>query len=351
MKPSIQETFDQQGRLKCVRFASGNVGVVDDKGEVVLQLNKYKRVEFAEHGFLKVTTSRVSALCDLGLKTLRRDEVFEEDEDKHIFFVDLKSRQMYGKMPELLCFDGFELAHIGGFLCTRTEQFYEVKGDSMSVWKGKNGLYLSLPYDGCPDETTVRKMVEEPNCYQVCLLKGDESKVYWLLGKFKDDSVLVMDAEGIHFYVWLDKQTGEAVWRELGKVNHEADRAKMLLTTNDIEIEVANRLTEEAAIAQKEADCEREEVIRRLTAVEPFCIGNKWGLRQEGRIIAPPVYRTVQKPVGRYCAFELYPMQWGVMAIDGKVEVEPRYQKVVIHRNGRVDLTIVRGKVITQKLP
>lgn len=352
MKPSIQETFDRLGSLRCVRFASGQVGVVDAAGETVLRLGKFKRVEFAGDGFVKVTTSRVSALSDRGLRALRRDECFDEDENKHIFFVDLKSKQMYGKMPELLRYDDFEIAHIGGFLCTRTERFYEVPGFSTSVWKGKDGLYLSLPFRGEPDEAVVRGMVEVPELLQVCLIKGDERKVYWLLGKFKDGSVLVMDERGGHFHVWLNKLTGKAVWRALGTVNNEAERAKMLLVTNEIEAEVACRLTEEAERRKREADCVRKrEMKKSLTAVVPFCIGNKWGLKQEGRIIAPPIYRAIKKPVGRYCVFEQYPTQWGVMAIDGKVEVQPRYQEVVLHRNGRVDLTVTRGKVVTRKLP
>ena len=41
---------------------------------------------------------------------------------------------------------------------------------------------------------------------------------------------------------------------------------------------------------------------------------------------------------------------WGVIAIDGKVEVEARYENVVIHTDGSVDLTLRPGKVISRKL-
>ena len=88
-----------------------------------------------------------------------------------------------------------------------------------------------------------------------------------------------------------------------------------------------------------------------LVAAEPFSIGNKWGLRNKGRIVVPPIYRRVESPVGRYCAMESYPGIWGVMAIDGKVEIEPRYEEVMIHTDGTVDLTVRPGKVITKKLP
>ena len=75
------------------------------------------------------------------------------------------------------------------------------------------------------------------------------------------------------------------------------------------------------------------------------------GARYEGRIVVPPVYRSVKNPVGRYCAMESYPGIWGVIAVDGKIEVEPRYEDVVIHTDGTVDLTVRPGKVITKKLP
>ena len=67
--------------------------------------------------------------------------------------------------------------------------------------------------------------------------------------------------------------------------------------------------------------------------------------------MAPPIYRSVQSPVGRYCAMESYPGIWGVIAIDGKVEIEARYENVVIHSDGTVDLMVRPGKVISRKLP
>ena len=60
------------------------------------------------------------------------------------------------------------------------------------------------------------------------------------------------------------------------------------------------------------------------------CLRNKWGLRKEGRIVVAPIYRMIKQPVGCYCAFEKNPRQWGVMAVDGQIEVEPRYEQVAI---------------------
>jgi len=79
-------------------------------------------------------------------------------------------------------------------------------------------------------------------------------------------------------------------------------------------------------------------------------VGVKWGLKLGERIVVPPHYRNICPPVGGYCAFEENAYQWGLMALDGKVVVEARYQKVEIEGDGTVRLTIIPGKVKTIKL-
>ena len=36
--------------------------------------------------------------------------------------------------------------------------------------------------------------------------------------------------------------------------------------------------------------------------------------------------------------------------MDGRVEIEPRYEKVVLHEDGTAELTVFKGKVITKRL-
>lgn len=347
------EVLDALGDLRCVRFQSGRVGVVDSGGKVLLRLGNAVSLEFAEHGFVKATSRKAvhslhKAADAQTPKATGNPQTFH---CPNTYFVDLKSKQMYSQMPEILRFGDFEIAYICRFLCTRTRQFYEVKSHPSFVWKGKGGLYLSLPYDGVPEGNVINMMLEKPGHIQVCLLKGDERKVYWLLGKFEDDSVLVMDSKGVHYYVWLNNKSGKVHKRKLGSITNEVERSMMMHAVDDIEVEVDNRIIKEQEMAKSIAARNRNNDMRKLKSVIPFCIGNKWGLRQEGRIITPPIYRNITPPVGRYCAFEMYPEQWGVLAIDGKVEVEPRYQEVVIYKNGMVDLTVVRGKIVSKKLP
>ena len=51
----------------------------------------------------------------------------------------------------------------------------------------------------------------------------------------------------------------------------------------------------------------------------PFQSGLKWGLRAGSRVIVPPIYRSIQNPVGNYCVVETNPRQWGIIRLDGKV--------------------------------
>lgn len=265
-------------------------------------------------------------------------------------FVDTRNGELYSQMPELVRFGNFEIASIGGYLCTRTKRLYEVKANPALVWLGKYGLYLTLPYDGEPEDEIRRRIAVKPERYEVCLLNGDESGVYWLLRVFEDESLVVMTDEGVYFHVRRSVKTCRALKRRLGRVDDENEKAEMLDAVRQIEVRIANRLRREAAKAKREAEKERERQIAILISVEPFKIGDKWGLRKKGRIVVPPIYRLVKNPVGRYCAFEMNPGQWGVMAVDGKVEVEPRFEDVFIHPNGLVELTVRRGKVITRRL-
>ena len=334
MEGNIQTVLDTRGALRCVRFDSGNVGVVTTKGNTKLVVGPFQQLSFAENGFLRVFNGRE-------------------------FFIDMKNGELYAQMPEFVHFGDFEIANIGGYLCTRTKKLYEVKAIPAEAWHGKYGLYLSLPYSGEPEEKIKKMMIWPPSRYVVCLLNGDESGVYWKMGVYEGDALLVMGDRGNSHHVKrsarsrrvVEKKKKKAVKVFWGQVKNEADRMMIVHAVREIEEQVADYLKMESAKAKREAEKERELQMATLVSAEPFNIGNKWGLRSKGRIVVPPVYRSVKTPVGRYCAMESYPGIWGVMAVDGKIEVEPRYEDVVIHTDGTVDLTVRPGKVITKKLP
>ena len=357
MEGNIQKVLDTRGALRCVRFESGNVGVVTTQGKTKLVVGPFQELSFADNGFLRVFNRKSSESHQARLNDRVASE--EDEVSGREFFIDMKNGELYAQMPEFVHFGDFEIANIGGYLCTRTKKLYEVKAIPAEAWHGKYGLYLSLPYSGEPEEKIKKMMIWTPSRYVVCLLNGDESGVYWKMRVFEDYTLLVMDDQGNYYHVKRSArsrsvarpQRKKAVKVFLGQAKNEADRMMIVHAVREIEEQVADYLKKEATKAKQEAEKEREQQMAMLVSAEPFNIGNKWGLRSKGRIVVPPIYRSVKSPVGRYCAMESYPGIWGVIAVDGKVEVEPRYEDVVIHTDGTVDLTVRPGKVITKKLP
>ena len=343
------EIFDtREDGMKCVRFESGKVGVVDERGEVIYQIDKCRHIEFAEHDFVKLKFGVVEILHNPTLKNAPTDD---ERYLRSEFYVDLRSGQMYGSMPQVLHRKEFELLYIGGFLCTRTRKCYMVERKPDFITVSPNGLYLPLACCNLPDDERLNDVFQRYGVYEVCQLKDDDSKVYWLLREYKDVSVLVMDENGLHIYVWMDWKTGKVTRQELGYMRNEAEQSIMTLMLNDIKRESVNRYIEKKTAEKREKERIREKEMKAMTSVEPIKIGGKWGLRSKGRMVVPPMYRNILTPVGKYCAVESCPGIWGVIAIDGTVEIEPRYEGVVIRPDGTVVLTIYGRKTVVKKLP
>lgn len=344
----IAEIFDtREDELRCVRFVSGEVGVVDEHGKVILLYRQFRHVEFVEHDFVKLRSSREKVMQDPELRYMLRDE---HCSCIHIFYADLRSGQMFGCMPELRRYGDFEVLFIREHMFTRTKPCYSTDTHPSFVRSSRNGLYLQFSADDRTGKELFQKMLYRLPLYHRCLIKGDEERTYWLEVTFDDESVVVMDDEGMHYYVRLDKKTGKAVWRELGRTDNYAERSVVNMAINDIKVEVRNRMLRDNEEEQKAAARYRQKRLDDMTGGVPFQIGGKWGLKLDGRIIVPATYRTLHAPVGKYCAVEKYRGIWGVIAVDGKVEIEPRYEKVEIQPDGTVELTVYGGKTVVKRL-
>ena len=66
---------------------------------------------------MELRSSIVEVLQNLALRDMLRDE---NCSCRHIFYVDLKSGQMYGSMPELLRYGDFEVNFLNDYIFTRT---------------------------------------------------------------------------------------------------------------------------------------------------------------------------------------------------------------------------------------
>ena len=130
----------------------------------------------------------------------------------------------------------------------------------------------------------------------------------------------------------------------------EAGEADFASVVEGLRKEAGRRAESVQRERQQNEEEKRRKRLEEIKDVLPFRMEMKWGLKWGDRIVVPPCYRNICIPVGGYCAFEGNACQWGVMALDGKVVVEARYQKVEIEKDGTVHLTIIPGKVKTIKL-
>ena len=178
-----------------------------------------------------------------------------------------------------------------------------------------------------------------------CLLEGDDEEVYWCCGHLADRSIVVMDESGNYYHAEKGKKKRYITCNVPKTGEEDFDSVVQRLKE-----EAGRRAEEIIRRQQRNAEEKRQRRLEEIRDVQPFRMGVKWGLKLGERIVVPPHYRNICPPVGGYCAFEENAYQWGLMALDGKVVVEARYQKVEIEGDGTVRLTIIPGKVKTIKL-
>ena len=322
-KPQYVEVFDTKGDWAAVRFENHRMGIVDDAGEPRIRIECYRKLKFLKEDIIAVT-----------------------DNNGNDFYIDLKVNRTYEKKPAVLSFGSVELLRVGDVFLSRTKKPYAtMRGlDVNSIYF--YGFYLKIPDYRAPRDCKLVDAVWS-TLFDVfaCLLEGDDEEVYWCCGHLADRSIVVMDGNGNYYHVEKGKkkqyiacnvpQPGEEDFDTvIGRLKEEAIRR-------------AERSYQQQ---QLEEEQKRQKRLEEIRDVLPFQMGLKWGLKLGERIVVPPKYRKILPPVGYYCAYEENACQWGVMALDGKVVVEARYQEVDIECNGTVHLTVIPGKVKTIKL-
>ncbi len=271
------------------------------------------------------------------------------DKRGEVYYEDLRTGRRYTAKPKVLRYgseeDLTEVLMQDDLYYSRTKEPY-VNRTRMSnhtpIWRG---WYLLLPDRFPPKGYLFMTNINYSIYAQACWIAGDDEEVYWLCVRLADGSIVIMDKNASYYHT---RQGGEKVL--IGCTRTKQEEKELLQTIEEL-TKQAKRQHEEAQQRKKKmAEVAREERLNDIMGAEPFRIGLKWGLKQGERIVVPPKYRMVLTPVGRYCAFEESPRQWGVMAVDGRIEIDARYQKVDIGRDNMVTLTVYPGKVKVLKL-
>lgn len=340
--PMYLKVFDIKGQWAAVRFENEGTGIVNDKGETVKRLPDFQQLVFEENDFLKITNVRD-------------------------FFIDLRSMKLYASMPENRFFGEFELLFIGDWIYTRTKQHYGVEEKlGCPPCLCDDGLYLTIPcnemsmtehlqYHDKEDEPwseNLEKWVDWQND-KACLIAGDDSQAYWLYRRLVDGTIVIIDNK-LRFYHVTGVKDEEGRMKAVKLLVAQADdktkveEVDMLL--QPIEIEAKEKVAEHKRKTIEDEKRLRELRLKQLKDAVPFKMGNKWGLKLQDRIVVPPLYHSVKNPVGQYCAVEKNQRHWGIMAVDGKMVVEPKYEDAEVFQDGTAVLTVYKGKTVLRKL-
>ena len=322
-KPQYVEVFDTKGDWAAVRFENHRMGIVDDAGEPRIRIECYRKLKFLKEDIIAVT-----------------------DNNGNDFYIDLKVNRTYEKKPAVLSFGSVELLRVGDVFLSRTKKPYAtMRGlDVNSIYF--YGFYLKIPDYRAPRDCKLVDAVWS-TLFDVfaCLLEGDDEEVYWCCGHLADRSIVVVDGNGNYYHVEKGKKKQYIACNVPKPGEEDFDRV-----VGRLKEEAMQRAERTYQQQQLEEELKRQKRLEEIRDVLPFQMGLKWGLKLGERIVVPPKYRKILPPVGYYCAYEENTCQWGVMALDGKVMVEARYQEVDIECNGTVHLTIIPGKVKTIKL-
>ena len=321
--PRYREVFDTCADRAAVCLEDGRTGVVDDNGKPKIIIDCCRRLRFLKGELLAVTGN-----------------------DGTDAYIDLKTDRTYREKPVVCSYGSMELLKVGETFHSRTRKAYaSMRGlhkDSLCFY----GFYLKIPDYRVPKSCKLADPVWS-TVFDVfaCLLEGDDEEVYWCCGRLADRSIVVMDGQGSYYQVEKGKRK-----RYIACNNPEAGEEDFDSVVERLKEEAGRRAEEMNLLQQRNEEEKRRKRLEGMGDVRPFRMGLKWGLKSGERIVVPPCYRNIRPPVGGYCVFEENACQWGLMALDGKVVVEARYQKVEIEGDGRVRLTVIPGKVKTIKL-
>ena len=322
-KPQYVEVFDTKGDWAAVRFEDHRMGIVDDSGDPRIRIDRYRKLKFLKEDIIAVT-----------------------DHNGNDFYIDLKVNRTYKEKPAVVSFGSVELLRVGDVFLSRTKKPYAtMRGlDINSIYF--YGFYLKIPDYRAPRDCKLVDAVWS-TLFDVfaCLLEGDDEEVYWCCGHLADRSIVVMDGNGNYYHVEKGKRKQYIACNAPQPGEEDFDTV-----VGRLKEEAMRRAEKNYQQQQLEEEQKRQKRLEEIRDVLPFQMGLKWGLKLGERIVVPPKYRKILPPVGYYCAYEENACQWGVMALDGKVVVEARYQEVDIECNGTVHLTVIPGKVKTIKL-
>jgi hypothetical protein len=331
-----REFVDSKGEFAIIKLPDGKMTVVNRQGEQVLEPGDY-----------------------YDMKLLNGNILFYRPRRKAICYYDLLAKAVIddstnvAETPHVVNIKGWEFIEYNDIFMSRTQEEFSLPYRPSQYDFQNYGYYMIFRFrpsaPGCQvwyycegGEGKMRMSNEESR--NVCFLRNDYERVYWLSAVLYGDCIIVMDSKQDYYLV--DSNLKKTY---IGCNNPKNEKEDL----NVVMPRLGKKYYKEAMLQKKEMEASEMLLLHEKSEaghVELYQAGKKWGVKVDGRVIVPPLYHSIAQPVGAYCAFEQVPRHWGVMTLKGKVIVDAKYEKVEIRDNGIAVVTGITGKIQTIKL-
>ena len=329
-----REFVDCRGEFAIIKLPDGKMTVVNRQGEQVLEPGDYRDMKLLDGNILFYRHRRKEvcyydllsgAIIDDGPNVYDVPKVVTLEGWEFIKYGDVYMSRTYEHFSLPYCPSKYDLFNFGDYLIYRYNYLVDSGCQEWYYYEGGNGLMMKATIDS----------------NRVCFLRGDYEHVYWKCATLHCGCIVVMDSKQDYYLVdsYLKKTY-------IGCNNPKNENEDLHIVMPRL----GKKYYDEMMLQEKKKEASEMILLHEKSVaghVELYQAGKKWGIKVDGRVVVPPLYRSIAQPVGAYCAFEEIPRYWGIMTLKGKVIVDAKYEKVEIRDGGIAVVTDITGKTQT----
>ena len=329
-----REFVDSRGEFAIIKLPDGKMTVVNRQGEQVLEPGDYYDMKLLDGNILFYRHRRKEvcyydllsgAIIDDGPNVYDVPKVVTLEGWEFIKYGDVYMSRTYEHFSWPYCPSKYDLFNFGDYLIYRYNYLVDSGCQEWYYYEGGNGLMMKATIDS----------------NRVCFLRGDYEHVYWMCATLRCGCIVVMDSKQDYYLVdsYLKKTY-------IGCNNPKNENEDL----NFVMPRLGKKYYDEMMLQEKKKEASEMTLLHEKSVtghVELYQAGKKWGIKMDGKVVVPPLYRSIAQPVGAYCAFEEIPRYWGIMTLKGKVIVDAKYEKVEILDGGIAVVTDITGKTQT----
>ena len=329
-----REFVDSKGEFAIIKLPDGKMTVVNRQGEQVLEPDDYYDMKLLDGNILFYRHRRKEvcyydllsgAIIDDGPNVYDVPKVVTLEGWEFIKYGDVYMSRTYEHFSWPYCPSKYDLFNFGDYLIYRYNYLVDSGCQEWYYYEGGNGLMMKATIDS----------------NRVCFLRGDYEHVYWKCATLRCGCIVVMDSKQDYYLVdsYLKKTY-------IGCNNPKNENEDLHIVMPRL----GKKYYDEMMLQEKKKEASEMILLHEKSVaghVELYQAGKKWGIKVDGRVVVPPLYRSIAQPVGAYCAFEEIPRYWGIMTLKGKVIVDAKYEKVEIRDGGIAVVTDITGKTQT----